>query len=131
MRWGLETSDTDAVRQLAAQAGTSPVVARLLLQRGIRTAEEAVAFLNPLLTQLHSPYLMSGMREAVERLCAAIERRERVLIYGDYDVDGTTATVVLKTAIEMCGGTAEFHVPHRRFQIPSANFNVLAEFCRL
>src|SRR4051812_18477084 len=103
----------DAVRQLAAQAGTSPVLARLLLQRGIRTAEEAVAFLNPSLAQLHSPYLMSGMREAVERLCVAIERRERVLIYGDYDVDGTTATVVLKTAIEMCGGTAEFHVPHR------------------
>ena len=56
---------------------------------------------------------MTGMKAAVDRIEAAIENKEPILIYGDYDVDGTTAIVVLKTAIELCGGAAEFHVPHR------------------
>src|SRR5581483_7472434 len=73
----------------------------------------AQQFLAPSLSHLHSPYMMTGMRAAVERLSAAIARQEKVLIYGDYDVDGTTAIVILKTAIELCGGSADFHVPHR------------------
>ena len=56
---------------------------------------------------------MMGMNAAVSRLDAAIEKKETILIYGDYDVDGTTAIIILKTAIELCGGTADFHVPHR------------------
>ena len=56
---------------------------------------------------------MTGLRAAVERLRAAIERGETVLIYGDYDVDGTTAIVILKTALELCGGKVDYHVPHR------------------
>jgi single-stranded-DNA-specific exonuclease len=89
------------------------VVARLLVNRGIRDDESAWRFLNPQIEQLHSPDLMCGMKPAVERLRAAIENRERILIYGDYDVDGTMAVVILKTAIELCGGICEFHVPHR------------------
>jgi single-stranded-DNA-specific exonuclease len=88
-------------------------VARLLAERGITTPEAAAAFLHPKLEDLHSPYAMAGMTAAVERLLAAIERKERILIYGDYDVDGTTAVVILKTGIELCGGAAEYHVPHR------------------
>src|SRR5579864_8032432 len=89
------------------------MLAKLLLLRGIETAEAATAFLAPSIDRLHSPYLMTGMKAAVERLDAAIERQEGILVYGDYDVDGTTAVVILKTVIEMCGGTADFHVPHR------------------
>lgn len=85
----------------------------LLAARGIRHSEEAFQFLNPKLEDLHSPYEMLGMEAAVNRLLTAIGRNQRVLIYGDYDVDGTTATVILKTAIEICGGRADFHVPHR------------------
>lgn len=88
------------------------MLAHLLALRGIGS-QEAAAYLSPSLDQLHSPYLMKGMREAVERLSAAIINQEQILIYGDYDVDGTTAVVVLKTAIELCGGAADFHVPHR------------------
>ncbi len=88
-------------------------MARLLVARGVDTAEEAQRFLAPALAHLHSPYAMLGMHQAVERLRAAIGRREQILIYGDYDVDGTTAVVILKTAIELCGGQADFHVPHR------------------
>src|SRR5574341_2129054 len=85
----------------------------MLAARGVHSAEEAQAYLSPKLSHLHSPYLMSGMQAAVERVEAAIARKEKVLIYGDYDVDGTVAVVLLKTAIEMLGGAADYHVPHR------------------
>ncbi len=100
-------------QRLAAEAGISSTLAHLLLLRGVTGAEEAQRFLSPSLSHLHSPYAMSGMAAAVERLRAALERKERILIYGDYDVDGTTAIVILVTAIRLCGGEADFHVPHR------------------
>lgn len=89
------------------------LLSHLLLTRNISDYETAHRFLTPSLTLLHSPYRMHGMQTAVDRLAAAIARKEKVLIYGDYDVDGTTAIVVLKTAIEMCGGCVDFYVPHR------------------
>ena len=113
MIWKPRSAEPTAVARLAREANLSPTLARLLVARGIGDAESAHRFLHPSLDHLHSPYALLGMKAAVERLRAAIERQERVLIYGDYDVDGTTAVVILKTAIELCGGTAEFHVPHR------------------
>jgi single-stranded-DNA-specific exonuclease len=122
MKWTNKTADADHVRTLAialvgdrlvtdvAQANT---LSRLLVMRGIVDTESAHKFLSPSLEHLHSPYLMLGMKAAVDRIDAAIERKEGILIYGDYDVDGTTAIVILKTAIEICGGAADFHVPHR------------------
>jgi single-stranded-DNA-specific exonuclease len=89
------------------------VLAELLTARGVAQPAKAFAFLNPEPAHLHDPFLMLGMTAAVERLERAIALREPVLLYGDYDVDGTTAVVLLKTAIEMLGGTARFHVPHR------------------
>ena len=99
--------------KLAEPLRLPPIVSRMLVNRGIRNEESAWRFLNPQIDQLHSPYLMCGMNAAVERLRAAIEKHERILIYGDYDVDGTMAVVILKTAIELCGGVCDFHVPHR------------------
>jgi single-stranded-DNA-specific exonuclease len=100
-----------------AKLGISPsamaVIADLLVSRGVDGPEAAARFLSPQLSDLHDPLLMSGMKAALNRLEAAIEREEKILIYGDYDVDGTTAIVILKTAIELCGGAADFHVPHR------------------
>jgi single-stranded-DNA-specific exonuclease len=112
MRWSFSNPDPVQVEALCAEAKVSPIVARLLVLRGI-TAANAANFLSPSLDHLHSPYLMRGMAAAVERLSAAIANKEGILIYGDYDVDGTTAVVILKTAIEICGGAADFHVPHR------------------
>jgi single-stranded-DNA-specific exonuclease len=98
----------------ALAAARIPVVlAELLLARGIENAGDAHRFLNPEVANLNDPFLMLGMRAAVERVEAAIAKREPVLLYGDYDVDGTTAVVLLKTAIEMLGGVVRFHVPHR------------------
>jgi single-stranded-DNA-specific exonuclease len=113
VRWHLRYSDTSDIERLNREAGLSPVIARLLAGRGITTAEQAQQFLAPSLSHLHSPYLMAGLRAALDRLRAAIERGETVFIYGDYDVDGTTAIVILKTALELCGGKVEYHVPHR------------------
>jgi len=113
VRWILLISDDSQAQALAEAAAISPVLARLLLHRGIGDADAVARFLRPSLDHLHSPYLMTGMSAAVERLSAAIANCEQVLIYGDYDVDGTTAVVILKTAIELCGGRAGFHVPHR------------------
>ena len=120
MRWNLKQPQTERVQSLANELAALPefresarTLAHLLILRGIETVESAQAFLCPSLAQLHSPYLMTGMKAARDRLDAAIERKEGILIYGDYDVDGTTAVVILKTAIELCGGEADFHVPHR------------------
>src|SRR5258707_14545953 len=99
--------------KLKISSSALPVLADLLVGRGIDEPEAAARFLLPQLADLHDPLRMSGMKSAIDRLEAAIERKEKVLIYGDYDVDGTTAIVILKTAIELCGGAADFHVPHR------------------
>src|SRR4051812_24254793 len=99
MCWALRNADDTAVRNLTNELELAPIVARLLAARGIVAPEEAQRFLSPALSHLHSPFAMLGMKAAVERLQAAIANREAVLIYGDYDVDGTTAVVILKTAI--------------------------------
>jgi single-stranded-DNA-specific exonuclease len=111
-RWRFAEPDAALVETLRAEAKVSPIVARLLALRGV-TAANAANYLSPSLDHLHSPYLMRGMTAAVERLSAAMANKEGILIYGDYDVDGTTAVVILKTALELCGGAADFHVPHR------------------
>lgn len=122
MRWSNKTVEAAKAEALAKSLrggmrskdeSLSLLLSQLLLKRSISDYETAQRFLSPSLSLLHSPYRMQGMRAAVERLAAAIARKEKVLIYGDYDVDGTTAIVVLKTAIEMCGGCVDFYVPHR------------------
>lgn len=125
MQWIQKPSNGDLADSLAAclrsdpafrstaSARTASVLAPLLVRRGITDPESAQKFLKPSLADLHFPEQMTGLRTAVDRLDAAIERKEPMLIYGDYDVDGTMAVIILKIAIELCGGTADFHVPHR------------------
>jgi len=86
---------------------------RVLWSRGYRELEAARKFLHPSIADLHDPLLMKDMDRAVERLSHAIETKESILLYGDYDVDGTTSVVLLKKSIELLGGKANFHVPHR------------------
>ena len=124
MKWIPKAADVNQIEVLAGELlpnvalglrtpQLATTLARLLVMRGIADSETAERFLAPSLAHLYSPYLMAGMKAAVDRLDAAIENKEGILIYGDYDVDGTTAIVILKTAIELCGGSADFHVPHR------------------
>ena len=112
-RWILRQPRVEEATALARDAKIPHLVAELLLARGIRTAQEAEQFLNPTLDHLLDPFSMLGMDRAVDRIRQAIARQESILIYGDYDVDGTTATVLLKTAIERLGGSVRFPIPHR------------------
>ena len=98
---------------LSDQLKVSPLVAHLLIQRGFKDPDEALTFLNPSFDDLHDPYLMKDMDRIVERVLRARDLGEKILIYGDYDVDGITSTVVLKRALEMLGAPAEFYLPRR------------------
>ena len=84
----------ETAKALATALNVNPYVAVLLAQRGMQTFEEAKSFFRPSLTELHDPFLMRDMDKAVVRLIQAIEKNERILIYGDYDVDGTTSVSV-------------------------------------
>ena len=112
-RWNVRRPDADAAASLARVLGVSPILATLLINRGYADERAARTFLAPGYDQLHEPYLMLGMREAVARLKHAIENHEPVLIYGDYDVDGTTGTAVLLRALKLLGAQTGFHIPHR------------------
>ncbi len=112
-RWLLAESHPEESAALAREARLPLVLAELLVARDITQANQAYTFLNPEAAHLNDPALMLGMSAAVERIEQAIAAHEPILLYGDYDVDGTVAVVLLKTAIEMLGGEARFHVPHR------------------
>jgi single-stranded-DNA-specific exonuclease len=112
-QWIVPEPDPQSVSGLAAALHLQPLTARVLMSRGFNDPESARRFLAPSIQHLHDPMLLTGMREAVDRLRAAIATHEKILIYGDYDVDGTSSVVILKKAIEMAGGQASFHVPHR------------------
>ncbi len=112
-RWIVREQDTLRVASLARVLAVSPTVAALLISRGCDDERSARSFLKPSYDQLHNPYLMLGMSEAVPRLLKAIELGEPILVYGDYDVDGTTGTAVLLRALNLLGAKTGFHVPHR------------------
>ena len=112
-RWALPVLDTQQVESLCAALRIGVPVAKVLVHRGLSDAARARRFLAPSLDELNDPFALRDMKPALERLQSAIRGRERILIYGDYDVDGTTSVVILTKAIEMAGGTAAYHVPHR------------------
>jgi single-stranded-DNA-specific exonuclease len=112
-RWIVRGQDQESAASLARVLGVSPILAALLITRGCDAEHTARAFLTPSHDQLHEPYLMLGMEKAVARLQQAIDANEPVLIYGDYDVDGTTGTAVLLRALKLLGVRTGFHVPHR------------------
>ena len=112
-RWTIKKHNYDEVKLLANALKVSPIVAALLISRGLETEEKAAKFLNPQFSDLHEPFLLKGMKEAVERILKAVEAGEKILIWGDYDVDGTTGTVVLRKALEILGAKTGFHVPNR------------------
>jgi single-stranded-DNA-specific exonuclease len=115
-RWVIHTPPEETkIQELAKKLNCHPVIANLLLQRGIVSAEQAQAFFNPSLNMLHDPFLMKDMDKAVERLDRAIAQDEKILIYGDYDVDGTTAVALLyKYLKSRCHyENLEYYIPDR------------------
>ena len=95
LRWVLPKAAEDAAETLSRELGVHPIAARILVQRGYDTPEAAQAFLNDDLAALPDPSLMKGLDAAVERICVALERKELMTLWGDYDVDGVSSTALL------------------------------------
>ncbi len=113
-RWTLKQADEAWVKELHGSLRISPILCRLLAVRGISDYETARTFFRPELSQLHDPYLMKGMREAVTRITDAIEWHEKIMVYGDYDVDGTTAVACMYSFLRsQYKGDITYYIPHR------------------
>ena len=104
---------TEAAKALAKETGISPVLCKLLLERGISSAAEAKRFFRPQLNELHDPFLMKDMDIAVDRLNEAMGRKERIMVYGDYDVDGTTAVALVYKFLQQFYSNIDYYIPDR------------------
>jgi len=103
----------DGAGELARRLGAAPLVAQILRNRGILDVEAGKAFMNPKLSDLHDPELLADTTTAAERIARAVSDRQRIVIYGDYDVDGITAVAILHACLKMVGANVGFYVPHR------------------
>ncbi len=112
-RWNLLSADAATQRQLQDSLKISPVLCKLLALRGISGYEEAKGYFRPELSDLHDPFLMKDMPKAVHRIDTAIKRKEKILVYGDYDVDGTTAVAVMYRFLRNIHPHCDFYIPHR------------------
>lgn len=108
-----ESVDADNVRRLSSELGVDPVLAELLVQRGVHTFEQARSFFRPDLADLHDPFLMQDMDKAVERVRKAVVSGEKILVYGDYDVDGTTAVSLVYSFLRRLTRSVDFYIPER------------------
>ena len=99
--------------ELSKETGINPVLCRLLIDRGVTTTDETKRFFRPSLTDLHDPFLMDGMDKAVERINQALGRKERILVYGDYDVDGTTAVALVYRFLQQFTTNIDYYIPIR------------------
>lgn len=111
--WEIKDTPEAVWRLLAREVGLSPLLARIFTARGIRSPQEAREFLTPTLDSLLDPYLFSDMENAVERVLSAALRREKILIYGDYDVDGITSAALLYHFLKHIGADVDVHIPDR------------------
>lgn len=112
-KWTLKEVDEERVKSLQQSLNIHPALCKLLIERQIESFEEAKIFFRTSPEQLHSPFLMKGMHKAIERIHHAIELEEKMLIYGDYDVDGTTAVAVVYSYFKAIYPQIEFYIPHR------------------
>ncbi len=113
-RWHFPAGDIQAEARLQMDLGVHPILARLLVQRGLVTSEDAHAFLNPSLSHLHDPFLLPDALLACERLKIALQKKERILVHGDYDGDGVTSSALLTRVLRKLGADVDVFVPHRK-----------------
>jgi len=111
--WETRAHDDAQAAVLERELRIAPVTARLLAIRGLSDLDVARRFLSPSLDDLHDPFRLAGMHDAVERILAAIARKERIAVHGDYDVDGVTSTVILRRALELAGADVVHFIPER------------------
>lgn len=114
LRWRVREMDPEIIGHLADDVGITPLSARMLLNRGIDTAEDAARFLNPSLDDLHDPMLLPDCDKAVTEIAGAIERKEVIFVHGDYDVDGITSSALWTRSLRRMGANVHVHLPHRQ-----------------
>jgi single-stranded-DNA-specific exonuclease len=114
-RWNILPADETSVRSLQESLKIHPILCRILVQRGIDTYDKAKLFFRPQLTDLHDPWLMKDMDKAVNRIITAIDNGEKILVFGDYDVDGTTSVSSMYRFLQKIYEPAkvDFYIPHR------------------
>jgi single-stranded-DNA-specific exonuclease len=112
-RWNIISSDDEETLQLKNSLGISKTLCRILVQRGINTFEKAHNYFRPQLSQLHDPWIMKDMLKAVTRIISAINNNEKILVFGDYDVDGTTAVACMYKFLQSVYSNVSFYIPHR------------------
>lgn len=112
-RWTIKKTDREAVQDLSKSLGIHPAICKILVERSIRTYDEAKRFFRPALSDLHDPWLLKDMDKAVSRIRTAITQSENILIYGDYDVDGTTAVACMYRFLKKLYPQVDFYIPHR------------------
>ena len=111
--WNIQNLDTKQVKQLAEELGVNEIVAHLLVLRGITNYEGAKKFFRPQISHLHNPFLMKGMQNAVDRIELALKKGEKILIYGDYDVDGTTSVSMMFCFLSRFTDKIGYYIPDR------------------
>jgi single-stranded-DNA-specific exonuclease len=112
-KWNILYPDAEQVKQLSARLGCHPITAAVLINRKLISAEDASHFLTISLNQMRPPFALKDMDAAVDRICRAIQDREKILIFGDYDVDGISATAVLFEFLQATGANVTTYIPHR------------------
>src|SRR5438309_1054200 len=111
-RWNIAAPHAQA-DELARRLKCSPVVAQVLLNRGVGDPDDCANFLRPSLKCLHEPSLIPNLTRAADRIARSVRDKEKIVVYGDYDVDGITATAILWHAIKLLGGQVDYYIPHR------------------
>ena len=127
-RWNIALPNP-AAEELAGKLKASPLLAQVLLNRGVSDPLDCATFLRPSLKHLYEPSAIAGLVAAAERISKSIRDKQRIVIYGDYDVDGITASAILWHAITVLGGTAEYYVPHRIEEGYGLNKDAIAQIC--
>jgi single-stranded-DNA-specific exonuclease len=112
-RWNILSAATEKVTALQNALKIHPILCELLVQRGIDTFEEAKKFFRPSLDDLHDPWLMKDMKKAVDRIDEAVQQKQKILVFGDYDVDGTTSVATLYQFLKQLSSNIDYYIPHR------------------
>ena len=127
--WRITEPQLELRSTIARTLNISPLVSQVLINRGIDSPEKAGSFLAPRLGNLHSPFLMKDMARAVERIIVALARQEHICVYGDYDVDGITATTVMVLFLQRAGANVSFYIPGRRDEGYGLSVEALDRIC--
>ena len=115
LRWMLKTSKED-IKKLAKLSGISETICRILVNRGVKTPDDIMKFMDPKLKDLVKPMMMKDMQKAIDIIQDAIKSHKKIVVYGDYDADGVTSTVILYKALIKCGATCSYYIPNREME---------------